>query len=157
MQRADMVIGMHGAALTYSVLLPPHAALVELWPQARAGGRGGGLSVGAAASLLACRGRGNAIALLAACNAPQPALIWVCPSSPVPPSCAQATGIWRCYENMAQWGGALYRRVANTNPSRHRDGPRGDVTDIELPALARVVAELAPLVRQRRAAAGAAG
>lgn len=29
----DILIGMHGAALTYAFLLSPHAALVELWPQ----------------------------------------------------------------------------------------------------------------------------
>lgn len=39
MQRADILIGMHGAALTYSLLMQPHAALVELWPQVRGKGR----------------------------------------------------------------------------------------------------------------------
>ena len=68
----------------------------------------------------------------------------------------QDAGIWRCYENMAQWGGALYRRVANPDPARHRDSPHGDVTDVDAAALSWTVAELAPLVRQRRAAAGMA-
>ena len=31
--RADVVVGMHGAALTYAALLPPWAAVVELWPK----------------------------------------------------------------------------------------------------------------------------
>ena len=29
----DVLIGMHGAALAYSILMAPHAAVVELWPQ----------------------------------------------------------------------------------------------------------------------------
>ncbi len=32
-QATDILIGMHGAALAHALLLPPHAALVELWPQ----------------------------------------------------------------------------------------------------------------------------
>lgn len=36
----DILIGMHGAALTYAFLLSPHAALVELWPQVRVHRRG---------------------------------------------------------------------------------------------------------------------
>lgn len=36
-QQTDILIGMHGAALAYALLLPPHAALVELWPQVCAG------------------------------------------------------------------------------------------------------------------------
>lgn len=35
MAGTDILIGMHGAALTYAFLLSPHAALVELWPQVR--------------------------------------------------------------------------------------------------------------------------
>ena len=30
----DVLIGMHGAALAWALLLPPHAAVIELWPQA---------------------------------------------------------------------------------------------------------------------------
>ena len=62
----------------------------------------------------------------------------------------QAAGIWRCYQNMAQWAGALYRRVANADPSRHRQTPSGDVTEVDATEVTRVVAELLPLVRQRR-------
>lgn len=42
-QQTDILIGMHGAALTYVALMPPHGALVELWPQVRgwAGGQVG--------------------------------------------------------------------------------------------------------------------
>ncbi len=69
-------------------------------------------------------------------------------------SSRQAEGIWRCYENAAQWAGALYRRVANSDPARHRQTTSGDVTEIDAAALAAAVRELAPLVRQRRAAAG---
>ena len=29
----DVLLGMHGAALTYSLYLPPWGALVELWPK----------------------------------------------------------------------------------------------------------------------------
>ncbi|PRW45163.1 EGF domain-specific O-linked N-acetylglucosamine transferase [Chlorella sorokiniana] len=76
----DILIGMHGAALTYAFLLSPHAALVELWPQAE--------------------------------------------------------GIWRCYENAAQWAGALYRRVANSDPARLRQTASGDVTDVDAAELA---------------------
>ncbi|KAI7846398.1 hypothetical protein COHA_000109 [Chlorella ohadii] len=82
----DILIGMHGAALTYAFLLSPHAALVELWPQ--------------------------------------------------------ADGIWRCYENAAQWAGALYRRVANSDPARHRQTTSGDVTEIDAAALAAAVHNL---------------
>ena len=32
-QQTDILAGMHGAALAHALLLPPHAALVELWPQ----------------------------------------------------------------------------------------------------------------------------
>lgn len=32
-QETDILVGMHGAALAHALLLPPHAALVELWPQ----------------------------------------------------------------------------------------------------------------------------
>lgn len=53
---------------------------------------------------------------------------------------------------MAQWAGALYRRVANADPARHRNTPGGDVTDVDAAALAAAVAELVPLVRQRQAA-----
>jgi hypothetical protein len=62
----------------------------------------------------------------------------------------QADGIWRCYQNMALWAGALYRRVANADPSRHRQTPSGDVTEVDAAEVARVVAELLPLVRHRR-------
>ena len=31
LSRTDMLIGMHGAALTGVIFLPAHAALVELW------------------------------------------------------------------------------------------------------------------------------
>lgn len=70
------------------------------------------------------------------------------------PTCVpcQAEGIWRCYENAAQWAGALYRRVANSDPARHRRTTLGDVTDLDAAELAAVVRELAPLVRQRAAA-----
>lgn len=67
----------------------------------------------------------------------------------------QADGIWRCYQNFAQWAGALYRRVANRDPSRHRNTPRGDVTDIDAADLTQAVQELLPLVAARRAAAAA--
>lgn len=77
----------------------------------------------------------------------------LCPAPPCTPW--QADGIWRCYENMAQWAGALYRRVANTDPSRHRNTPTGDITDLDAAAVAGAVRELAPLVRARRP--GAAG
>ncbi|KAL4448126.1 hypothetical protein ABPG75_005345 [Micractinium tetrahymenae] len=100
-QQADILIGMHGAALAHALLLPPHAALVELWPQ--------------------------------------------------------ADGIWRCYQNFAQWAGALYRRVANRDPSRHRNTPRGDVTDVDAAALTQAVRELLPLVAARRAATAGGG
>ncbi len=40
MAGTDILIGMHGAALTYAFLLSPHAALVELWPQVRVHRRG---------------------------------------------------------------------------------------------------------------------
>lgn len=63
----------------------------------------------------------------------------------------QADGIWRCYQNFAQWAGALYRRVANTDPVRHRDTPSGDVTEVDVSELAATVRELLPLVRHRRA------
>jgi hypothetical protein len=33
--RTDVLVGMHGAALTYAALLPPWAAVVELWPKDR--------------------------------------------------------------------------------------------------------------------------
>lgn len=33
-QQADVLIGVHGTALAFSLALPPHAALVEIWPQA---------------------------------------------------------------------------------------------------------------------------
>ncbi len=69
----------------------------------------------------------------------------------------QADGIWRCYQNFAQWAGALYRRVANRDPSRHRNTPRGDVTDVDAAELTQVVQELLPLVAARRAAAGVRG
>ena len=32
-QSTDVLVGMHGAALAHALLMPPHAALVELWPQ----------------------------------------------------------------------------------------------------------------------------
>ena len=38
-QQTDVLVGMHGAGLAHALLLPPHAALVELWPQV-GGGRG---------------------------------------------------------------------------------------------------------------------
>lgn len=62
----------------------------------------------------------------------------------------QADGIWRCYENLAQWAGALYRRVANADPARHRNLPGGDMTEVDAAALAAAVRELAPAVRARR-------
>jgi hypothetical protein len=31
--RTDVLVGMHGAALTFALYLPPHAAVVELWPK----------------------------------------------------------------------------------------------------------------------------
>ena len=31
--RADVLLGMHGAGLAWVLLLPPHAAMLELWPQ----------------------------------------------------------------------------------------------------------------------------
>lgn len=65
--------------------------------------------------------------------------------------CLQADGIWRCYQNFAQWAGALYRRVANPDPSRHRDTPAGDVTQVDVGEVAQAVRELLPLVQQRRA------
>lgn len=85
--------------------------------------------------------------LLAAARVPN---LSTCPF----PASPQADGIWRCYENAAQWAGALYRRVANSDPARHRQTTSGDVTDVDAAALAAAVRELAPLVRQRRAAAG---
>ena len=42
----------------------------------------------------------------------------------LPSTLTQADGIWRCYQNFAQWAGALYRRVANADPARHRDTPQ---------------------------------
>lgn len=96
-QRTDVLIGMHGAALTYALLLPQHAAVVELWPQ--------------------------------------------------------PAGIWRCYENAAQWAGVLYRRVANADPRKYRETALGDVTEVDPAELVAAVRDLAPLVRQRRAAA----
>ena len=36
-QQTDVLIGMHGAALAHALLLPPHAALVELWPEVGSG------------------------------------------------------------------------------------------------------------------------
>ncbi len=33
--RTDLLVGMHGAALTYAALLPPWGAVVELWPKDR--------------------------------------------------------------------------------------------------------------------------
>jgi len=33
-ERTDVLLGMHGAALTYAALLPPWAAVVEMWPKA---------------------------------------------------------------------------------------------------------------------------
>ena len=30
----DVLVAMHGAALAYALLMRPHAAVVELWPQA---------------------------------------------------------------------------------------------------------------------------
>jgi hypothetical protein len=33
--RTDVLVGMHGAALTYAALLPPWAGVVELWPKDR--------------------------------------------------------------------------------------------------------------------------
>ena len=33
--RTDVLVGMHGAALTWAALLPPHAAVLELWPKDR--------------------------------------------------------------------------------------------------------------------------
>lgn len=141
---------MHGAALTYALLLPPHAALVELWPQV--GGWGG------SAAALLCRTSSSCRLWSARKPCDRPSTLHCLPASS-PPGChpvpwAQAEGIWRCYENAAQWAGALYRRVANADPARHRQTTSGDVTEVDAAALAAAVRELAPLVRQRRAAAG---
>ena len=31
--RTDVLVAMHGAALTWAAILPPHAAVLELWPK----------------------------------------------------------------------------------------------------------------------------
>jgi hypothetical protein len=31
----EILVGMHGAALTYALYMPPHGAVVEMWPKAR--------------------------------------------------------------------------------------------------------------------------
>jgi hypothetical protein len=31
--RTEVLVGMHGAALTYALYMPPHGAVVELWPK----------------------------------------------------------------------------------------------------------------------------
>lgn len=35
MARTDVLVAMHGAALTYGAVLPPHAGVLELWPKDR--------------------------------------------------------------------------------------------------------------------------
>lgn len=171
-QQTDILVGMHGAALAHALLLPPHAALVELWPQVGIGR----LLLGPSRS----RGRlpwHRCREASALDFAPLPRLLsrlaklctaTGCPSQVVmlcrlslvvrEPLIAmwlpwlQADGIWRCYQNFAQWAGALYRRVANQDPSRYRNTPQGDVTDIDAAELAQAVRELLPLVAARRAA-----
>ncbi|GAB4817514.1 hypothetical protein N2152v2_004560 [Parachlorella kessleri] len=96
----DILIGMHGAALAYSMLMAPHAAVVELWPQ--------------------------------------------------------QDGVWRCYENMSLWAGLLYRRLANTDPSKYQNTPTGDKTSVDVDSLQRIVEELLPAVQRRRRAGHAA-
>lgn len=47
--------------------------------------------------------------------------------------------------------------MANRDPSRQRNTPRGDITDVDAAELTQVVRELLPLVAARRAAAGGRG
>lgn len=96
----DVLVAMHGAALAYTLLMRPHAAVVELWPQ--------------------------------------------------------ADGIWRCYEHFSRWGGLLYRRLANADPSLHVKGPSGDKTTVDTQALGALLRELLPAVQRRRRDAAAA-
>lgn len=35
MARTDVLVAMHGAALTYGAVLPPHSGILELWPKDR--------------------------------------------------------------------------------------------------------------------------
>lgn len=62
-----------------------------------------------------------------------------------------ADGIWRCYEHTAEWSGLLYRRWANSEPSRVRKTRAGDVTQVAVDAIADMVSDLLPRVQRRKA------
>ncbi len=59
-------------------------------------------------------------------------------------------------ENMSLWAGLLYRRLANTDPSKYQNTPTGDKTSVDVDSLQRIVEELLPAVQRRRRAGHAA-
>lgn len=44
----------------------------------------------------------------------------------------QRDGMWRCFENTAQWSGLLYRRWANADVGGHQEGRDGDETVVDV-------------------------
>lgn len=79
----------------------------------------------------------------------------------------QRDGMWRCFENTAQWSGLLYKRWANLDAKRHQEGQEGDETmvDVEevcivcaigvcqdLPQVKALFADVVTKVRKRKAA-----
>ncbi|KAK3257385.1 hypothetical protein CYMTET_33524 [Cymbomonas tetramitiformis] len=56
----------------------------------------------------------------------------------------QQTGVWQCFEHMAEWSGLLYRRVS------HSKRGNGEVTTVNVDAIKKTLNDLVPQVKMRR-------